>query len=128
LEPDTGSIADDGGVLEIKIGTNAFTDILAAGGSFVAGGYTSTITNIWDNPLSGRHAWSGNSDGYVPTVVNLPSAASGQEIQLRWLCGTDNGNGGSFSGWRVDSIAITTATCCENSPTSINKEAVSKLQ
>src|SRR6185369_5608533 len=50
LEPDVGSIADDGGVLEIKIGTNEFTDILPAGGSFVTGGYTSTITNIWNNP------------------------------------------------------------------------------
>jgi hypothetical protein len=113
LEPDIGSIADDGGVLEIKIGTNAFTDILAAGGNFVSGGYTSTITNIWDNPLSGRQAWSGNSGGYITTTVNLPAAGAGQTIQLRWLCGTDNGNGpGNFGGWRIDSIAITTATCC----------------
>jgi hypothetical protein len=118
LEPDIGAIADDGGALEIKIGTNAFTDIIAAGGSFVSGGYTSTITNIWDNPLSGRQAWSGNSGGYITTAINLPSAAAGQTIQLRWLCGTDNGNGpGNFAGWRVDSIAITTATCCGNSTT-----------
>jgi hypothetical protein len=118
LEPDIGSIADDGGVLEIKIGTNDFTDIIVAGGNFVSGGYTSTITNIWDNPLSGRQAWSGNSDGYITTEIDLPSAAAGQTIQLRWLCGTDNGNGpGNFAGWRIDSIAITTATCCGNSPT-----------
>jgi hypothetical protein len=118
LEPDVDQIADDGGVLEIKIGTNAFTDILMAGGTFVAGGYTSTITNIWDNPLSGRQAWSGNSGGYITTAVNLPAAAAGQTIQLRWLCATDNGNGpGNFAGWRIDSIAITTATCCVNSPT-----------
>src|SRR5206468_3547450 len=32
----------DGGVLEIQIGTNAFTDIITAGGSFVTGGYNST--------------------------------------------------------------------------------------
>jgi hypothetical protein len=115
LEPDVSSIADDGGVLEIKIGTNEFTDILAAGGSFVTGGYTSTITNIWDNPLSGRQAWSGNSGGYITAAVNLPAAVAGQTIQLRWLCATDNGNGpGNFAGWRIDSIAITTATCCGN--------------
>ena len=29
----------DGGVLEISIGGGAFTDIIGAGGSFVAGGY-----------------------------------------------------------------------------------------
>jgi len=122
LEPDVGSIADDGGVLEIKIGTNAFTDIIAAGGSFVTGGYTSTITNIWDNPLSGRQAWSGNSGGYITTAMDLPSAAAGQTIQLRWLCGTDNGNGpGNFAGWCIDSIAITTAACCVSSPGPTNK-------
>jgi hypothetical protein len=109
-------------VLEIKIGTNTFTDILAAGGSFISGGYTSTITNIWDNPLSGRAAWSGNSGGYITTAINLPTAAAGQTIQLRWLCGTDNGNGpGNFAGWRIDSIAITTATCCGNSSGTRNK-------
>ena len=122
LEPDIGSIADDGGVLEIKIGTNAFTDIIAAGASFVSGGYTSTITNIWDNPLSGRQAWSGNSGGYITTAIDLPLAAEGQTIQLRWLCGTDNGNGpGNFAGWRIDSIAITTASCCVNSPRPTNR-------
>jgi hypothetical protein len=126
LEPDIGSIADDGSVLEIKIGTNAFTDILAAGGSFVSGGYTSTITNIWDNPLSGRQAWSGNSGGYITTAVNLPTAAAGQTIQLRWLCGTDNGNGpGDFAGWRIDSIAITTAICCGNSSENMNPGSTS---
>jgi hypothetical protein len=129
LEPDIGAIADDGGVLEIKIGTNAFTDIIAAGGAFVTGGYTSTITNIWDNPLSGRQAWSGNSGGYIMTAIDLPAAAAGQTIQLRWLCGTDNGNGpGKFAGWRIDSIAISTATCCINSPRSTDKPSVLKTQ
>jgi len=31
----------DGGVLEIKIGTNAFADIVTAGGTFSSGGYNS---------------------------------------------------------------------------------------
>ena len=34
----------DGGVLEISINGGAFSDIVAAGGSFVSGGYTSTIS------------------------------------------------------------------------------------
>src|SRR6185503_2371455 len=34
----------DGMVLEIKIGAGAFQDILAAGGSFVTGGYTGVIS------------------------------------------------------------------------------------
>jgi hypothetical protein len=34
---------EDGAVLEIAIGANAFQDILAAGGTFVSGGYNGTI-------------------------------------------------------------------------------------
>ena len=54
-DPATATKAYDGGVLEIKIGTGAFTDILSAGGSFVSGGYNNkTIDSTDDNPLDGR--------------------------------------------------------------------------
>jgi hypothetical protein len=103
----------DGGVLEIAIGTNAFTDILAAGGSFVTGGYANPITDAGDpmgqqNPLIGRQAWTGNSGGVITTIVNLPANASGMNIQLRWICGTDNGNYNlvGTGGWWIDDIAI----------------------
>jgi hypothetical protein len=105
--PDTDGY--DGGVLEIKIGTNAFTDVLAAGGNFVSGGYNSVIDTHYSNPLVGRQAWSGNSGGYITTIVNLPTAASGQTIQLRWRCGSDDSNGSA--GWRVDTISITARAC-----------------
>jgi hypothetical protein len=43
--------AFDGGVLEIKIEGGAFQDILAAGESFVSGGYNATIDNSrFSNP------------------------------------------------------------------------------
>ena len=48
--------AYDGGVLEISIGGGAWTDILAAGGSFVSGGYNYTLGSSYHNPLSGRQA------------------------------------------------------------------------
>ena len=112
LETGSGGAGYDGGVLEIKIGTNSFTDILAAGGSFVTGGYNSTIDSAYANPLAGRAAWSGNSGGFISTVVNLPAAAAGQTIQLKWRCGTDNGNG--RTGWRIDSVVLGNrgCTCC----------------
>jgi hypothetical protein len=102
----------DGGVLDIKIGDGAWTDILAAGGSFVRGGYNYTLSSYYSNPLSGRQAWSGDSRGFITTVVNLPPAASGQTIQLRWLCGSDDSI--SAPGWYVDTISITNTTfgCC----------------
>jgi hypothetical protein len=106
--------AYDGGVLEIKVGTNAFVDILAAGASFANGGYNSKVNTNYGNPLAGRLAWSGNTAGFTNTVVNLPISAEGQNIQLRWRCGTDNGVG--KSGWRIDSIGVTGYSCCARTP------------
>jgi uncharacterized repeat protein (TIGR01451 family) len=102
----------DGGVLEIKIGGGAWTDILTAGGSFVSGGYNYTLSSLYSNPLAGSQAWSGNSGGFITTLVNLPAAASGQTIQLRWRCGSDNSNNGP--GWYIDTVSITTTIheCC----------------
>src|ERR1019366_657093 len=54
----------DGGVLEIKIGGGAWTDIQAAGGSFVSGGYVAVLGTSRSNPLGGRSAWTGNSGGF----------------------------------------------------------------
>ena len=49
----------DGMVLEISIAGGAYADILAAGGSFVTGGYTHTISTGFMSPIAGRMAWSG---------------------------------------------------------------------
>ncbi|MGO8925643.1 MAG: immunoglobulin domain-containing protein [Limisphaerales bacterium] len=102
----------DGGVLEIKIGGGAWTDILTAGGSFVSGGYNYTLSSSYGNPLAGRQAWSGNSGGFITTLVNLPAAASGQTIQLRWRCGSDSSVSGT--GWYVDTVSVTSTSydCC----------------
>ena len=108
LEPGPGS-GYDGGVLEIKIGAGSFTDIIAAGGSFVTGAYNYQIDTNYGNPLAGRMAWSGTSAGFVPTTVNLPPSAAGHNIQLRWGCGTDNGNA-NIGCW-IDTISITNQIC-----------------
>src|SRR5439155_2721988 len=65
---------------------------------------THTIDGDYGNALAGRPAWSGTSSGFITTVANLPDTAAGQTIQLRWRCGTDNGNG--RTGWRIDTVAI----------------------
>jgi hypothetical protein len=112
VESATPTYGYDGGVLEISINGDPFTDILNAGGSFVTGGYTSTINSGSGNPLSGRQGWSGNSAGFVTTTVNLPSAAAGQNIQLRWRFGSDSSTG--IVGWYVDSIVLMAPeySCC----------------
>src|SRR5690606_37184836 len=79
----------DGVVLEISIAGGEYQDILTAGGTFVEGGYNSTISTNFESPIGGREAWSGNSNGFIDTVVNLPASANGQSITLRWRMATD---------------------------------------
>ena len=93
----------DGGVLEISYDGLTFQDIVAAGGTFVRGGYNGTISSCCGNPLAGREAWTGNSGGFIDTTVNLPHH-SGSYI-LRWRMGSDSSVSGE--GWRVDNVAIT---------------------
>jgi hypothetical protein len=92
----------DGGVLEISIDGAAFADFIVAGGSFTTGGYTSTLSTQYQNPLGGRQAWSGNSGGYRSTVASLPASSQGKNVQFRWRLGTDSSV--SAPGWRVDTL------------------------
>jgi hypothetical protein len=93
----------DGGVLEVSTdGGNTFQDILAAGGIFFDGGYNGTISTCCGNPLAGRQAWTGNSGGFIQTVVG--SLPTGVPIVLRWRMASDSS--GSGEGWRVDDIVI----------------------
>ncbi len=116
----------DGGVLEIKIGTNAYVDITNNGGIWIANGYNRKLDTIYSNPLAGRWAWSGTNGGFVTSTVSLPPAAAGQAVQFRWRAGTDNGNAGG--GWWVDSVSVTGAVCCANSspilPSQTNRTVV----
>ena len=107
-------IFGDGYVLEVSspnINGGTFTDVTdpAVGGSFVTGGYTGIISNLSGNPLAGRMAWSGNSGGYINTVVNLGPTVNGQTIKLRFRMGTDEAV--AAPGVRIDTLSITGASC-----------------
>ena len=96
------SLGFDGAVLEISTdGGNTFQDITALG-SFVMGGYNRTIASNRGSPIAGRHAWSGSSDGFITTVVNIPWWA--MQGRLRWRMGSDIS--GSSDGWRVDTVNV----------------------
>ncbi len=118
----------DGGILEISINGGAFQDILAAGGTFVTGGYTQAIATGWNNPLSGQLAWTGNSNGYTQTRVNLPDAANGQTVQFRWRLGTDVTV--SWTGWHIDNVEVTGTVLSSNGlPTAVTlQNAVTEVQ
>lgn len=101
----TTEAAYDGGVLEISIAGGAFTDLIAAGGSWVQGGYAFNIgsSNI-TNAIAGRRVWSGSILATGAVVANLPSAAVGRSVQFRWRQGSDDSTAGT--GWYVDSVQV----------------------
>jgi subtilisin-like proprotein convertase family protein len=123
----------DGMVLEISINGGAFNDITTGGNAFIAGGYTRTIDATFGSPIAGRPAWSGLSGGstaaptYITSTINLPAAAAGQPVKLRWRAGTDNSAvAAGAAGVRIDNIAIVTngfacasQTCTITAPTSM---------
>ncbi len=96
------NVGFDGGVLEFSIdGGATFQDILNWG-SFASGGYNRTISTDRGSPIAGRRAWSGNSEGFITTTVNLPGEL-GNGV-LRWRMASDNS--GSSEGWRVDTTNV----------------------
>jgi len=93
----------DGGVLEVCFDDGlTCQDIVAAGGTFLRGGYNGTISSCCGNPLAGRQAWTGNSGGFMQTTVTLFGSSN---VILRWRLGSDGIVSGE--GWRIDTVAIT---------------------
>jgi hypothetical protein len=102
----------DGGVVEVSTdGGTTFQDIIAAGGTFVAGtqAYNRTISVNFGSPIAGRQAFSANSGGYVTTSINLPASFNGQSVIVRWRRATDSSVSGV--GWFVDTISISGSNC-----------------
>ena len=122
LEADTSSSSTgyDGMVLEISINGGAYNDITSGGNNFITGGYTRTISTAFGSPIAGRPAWSGLSAGttsapaYISSTINLPSAAAGQPIHLKWRVACDTGSiAPGKAGARIDNISVTaTSSVC----------------
>lgn len=104
LGPDgpTSAVEPDGGVIEYS--TDSGSTWSDAGNLIVAGyAYSGTIQLDAQNPLAGRNAFVGMTDGYVSTQLDLSSLA-GQSVRFRFRVGTDY-FGGNI-GWFVDDIAV----------------------
>ena len=101
----------DGYVLEVSVNGGGFVDVTdpTIGGTFVSGPYTGEIDGTANNPLAGRMAWSGNSGGYINTVINLGSSLNGTTIKLRFRMGSDEAV--AAPGARVDGLVITGGSC-----------------
>ncbi|MBP7867683.1 MAG: hypothetical protein KA419_17265 [Acidobacteria bacterium] len=103
-----------GGVLEISVNGGDFTDIEAAGGSFVEGGYSGKIpVSDPDNPLRGRRAWNDTLTGFRRVTVKLPDTAVGRSVVLRFRQGSTLLGGDPGSGWFIDDLRWQSAVeCC----------------
>lgn len=93
----------DGGRLEFSVNGGAWfgVDEVNSGASFAANGFNGTVDG-----LSDKNGWTGNSNGYLQTVVNLTDTAkfAGNSLQIRWLLGTDSS--AKKTGWNVDTIQL----------------------
>ncbi len=96
----------DGMVLEISINGGAFTDAVAAGGSFTAGGYDGQISTGFQSPIAGRNAWTQRTASYMASTYTLPaSAPTGASVRFRWRMVTDASVGDA--GAHIDSVTST---------------------
>ncbi len=90
----------DGGVVEIS--TDGGTEWQDLESKMIQNGYNSIIFAD-ESPIGYRYAFSGNSGGYVETLVNL-SAYNGKMVQIRFRMATDTS--GSGNGWFVDDVEL----------------------
>jgi hypothetical protein len=96
----------DGGVVELSVDGGPFTDVLAAGGSFVQGGYSGSVSG---NPVGpGRAAWTGSHTTTLATIASLPATLNGHNVQFRWRLGCDVSV--AVTGWFVDSVVLSSIT------------------
>jgi Zn-dependent metalloprotease len=93
----------DGGVLEYS--TNGGSSWNDAGSLFIDNGYDGTISTCCGNPLGGRSAFGGESNGYFSSRLELSSLAE-QSVRFRFRIGTDNKS--AAYGWFIDDVRIYT--------------------
>ena len=102
----------DGGKLEFSIDGGAWFDVtsVSSGVSFAANGYTTTIAATGQpagrSEFAGQTAWSGNSNGFIETVLNFTETAkfAGHTLRMRWRLATNAST--PSAGWSVDTIAL----------------------
>lgn len=108
----------DGGRLQLSLDGGAWYEVDSAnsGAAFSSGGYSSSTISGTGNPnarsdYEGMTAWTGNSGGYIQTVLELSDNTTrtytGNSLRLRWTVATDSS---SYSGayWYLDDIEVVT--------------------
>jgi hypothetical protein len=108
----------DGGVLELS--TDEGETWQDAGELILVGGYDGALTDLSENPLGSRAAWTsrGKPGVFSQVVVDL-SGFAGKRVKLRFRAGFDFGTGilDGYTGWFIDDIQVTAVMyTCGQSP------------
>lgn len=91
----------DGGVVEISTDNGGnWTDI---GPLFTQNGYNGTMGAGSNNPLGGRAAFTGNSNGFIKTTALLYPYVN-QQARFRFRVGSDDNT--ANVGWYIDDILL----------------------
>ncbi len=88
----------DGAVVEVS--TNSGQSWNDLGSLMFQNGYEGLI-NSGTSPINGRQSFTGNSDGYVHTLISMINFLN-QDIVVRWRFATDEGT--LSTGWHLDDI------------------------
>jgi hypothetical protein len=97
----------DAGVIEISTDTPGVWEDL--GPRILQGGYTTSISSLYGNPLGGRSAWTGGTLGTM-TKVLIDYTGIPANRQVRFRVGTDNST--SSNGWEIDDFKVSTQGDC----------------
>lgn len=89
----------DGGVVELS--TDNGSSWFDAGAYMSQNGYNSTINS--NSNLTNKRAFSGSSNGFIKTIVNL-SSFEGKSVKFRFRFVSDDTKSGT--GWFVDDISV----------------------
>ena len=119
----------DGGKLELSIDGGAWFDIIdtGSGAAFASNAYNTTMSSVGNtNSLSefaSKQAWSGNSGGFIETIVNFTDNTkfAGKSLRARWRLAT-NSKTASY-GWHIDSMMLIGDGNLVNQPPSITTMA-----
>ncbi|MES2982348.1 MAG: MBG domain-containing protein [Verrucomicrobiota bacterium] len=99
----------DGGTLQFKIDGGEWFDVTSSdsGAAFESNGYNRIISTSYRSPISGQYAWSGDSEGYIQSVVSIvdPTKYAGKTLKARWLLASDNF--AVSTGWNIDTVQLT---------------------
>jgi hypothetical protein len=90
----------DGGVVEVSTNGTNWDDL---GVHSTQNGYNFTISGGYDNPIAGRPAFSGNSGGFIQTLISL-SAYAGKSVRIRFREANDSSE--AATGWWVDDVLV----------------------